>query len=146
MKKMNGFTLVELMIVVAIIGILSAIAIPTYNEYILRGRIPDATNNLMAQRIAMEQYFQDYRQFTTAAAPAPASPCAAVQATRYFTYACGNWAATTYTITATGVGSMANFVYTIDQSATRTTVSLGGGWPQPVQPSTCWAIKKDLSC
>ena len=146
MKKQSGFTLIELMIVVAIIGILSAIAIPTYNEYILRGRIPDAHNNLMAQRVAMEQYFQDYRQYTTPAAPpgVQPSPCAAPAATKFFTYACNTLTATTYTITATGVGSMANFSYTIDQGNNRTTPRVQPGWAGAA--ALCWVTKKDGSC
>ena len=47
MKKQNGFTLIEVMIVVAIIGILSAIAMPSYNEYIRRGHRADARAGLL---------------------------------------------------------------------------------------------------
>lgn len=47
MKKQNGFTLIEVMIVVAIIGILSAIAMPSYNEYIRRGHRAEARAGLL---------------------------------------------------------------------------------------------------
>ena len=55
----KGFTLIELMIVVAIIGILASIAIPQYSDYVKRGKAAEATSNLATLRIKMEQCFQD---------------------------------------------------------------------------------------
>ena len=57
--KRGGFTLIEVMIVVAIVAILSAIAIPSYRNYVIRGKIPEATSNLSGQAVKMEQYFED---------------------------------------------------------------------------------------
>ena len=68
MRREKGFSLVEVMIVVVIIGILAAVAIPNYNDYLMRSKVPEATSRLSDLRVRMEQYFQDNR--TYAAAPA----------------------------------------------------------------------------
>ncbi len=59
---LKGFTLIELMITVVVIGVLSAIAIPSYNEYINRGRRADAQTQLQAAQMWMERFYsQNYR-------------------------------------------------------------------------------------
>lgn len=55
MKKNKGFTLIELMIVVAVIGILSAIAYPSYTEYVMRGHRADARAALLQTQLWMER-------------------------------------------------------------------------------------------
>lgn len=59
MKKMQqGFTLIELMIVVAIIGILAAIAIPAYQDYTIRAQTSEAMSLASGVRTAVSEYFQ----------------------------------------------------------------------------------------
>jgi type IV pilus assembly protein PilE len=140
MKKQLGFTLIELMIVVAIIGILAMIAYPAYSDYLIRGRIPDATSALAAKRVQMEQYFQDNRTYVGAPA------CGADAATsRFFTFSCNPAeTATTFTLAAVGVASMAGFDYTINQANTKTSNITRAGWANT--STSCWIIRKDGSC
>ena len=56
-KLQNGFSLIELVITMAIIGILAAITIPAYNGYITSGKMTEARNNLAALRLAQEEFF-----------------------------------------------------------------------------------------
>lgn len=73
----SGFTLIEIMISMAILGILAAIAIPAYNGYILTAKMSEANNNLAALRLAEEEFFLENNTYfigsTTAATLASAS-------------------------------------------------------------------------
>jgi type IV pilus assembly protein PilE len=144
---LTGFTLIEVMVTVAIIAILASVALPAYSDYIMRGRVADATRALSARRAAMEQYFQDQRSY---AAPAAGSsvvyPCAnpVVVAGGTFTIDCAAGGvvptATAYTITATGGGPANGFVYTVDQNDTQLTTNLPKAWGTP--PATGWVLRK----
>jgi len=59
MKKQQGFTLIELMIVVAIIGILAAIAIPAYQDYTIRAQVSEGLNLSGGAKAAVTEFFQD---------------------------------------------------------------------------------------
>ncbi len=69
-SKQRGFTLIELMIVVAVIGILAAIAIPSYNEYILKSKRKEAIAELLKSEGWMERYYTDNNRFSDAAGSA----------------------------------------------------------------------------
>ncbi|MGH8195981.1 MAG: pilin [Woeseiaceae bacterium] len=66
MKKVQqGFTLIELMIVVAIIGILAAIAIPAYQDYTIRAQVTEGLNLASGSKVAVAEYFQNTGSFPT---------------------------------------------------------------------------------
>lgn len=132
-----GFTLIELMITVAIVGILASIAIPSYNEYILRGKLVEAQSPLSTGRVRFEQWFQDNRTYVDTATPHSACPAN----TSNFTFACSGITATTFTITATGIGGASGFSMTINQLNAKATTSVPTGWTTP-SPNNCWVTRK----
>jgi type IV pilus assembly protein PilE len=151
-KATAGFTLIEIMIVVAIVAILSAIAIPSYRDYIQRGKLVTATNNLQAFQSAMEQYYQDNRTYLSTSASPIASPCGTggvVSATSIsgWTFGCSPApTASTYTITATGTqGLTLNFGYSINQLGQASTTNLPSNWPTP-HTAACFVTKKGMTC
>ena len=121
--------------------LVARIAIPSYSEYVRRGRITEAVSVLAGMRVKMEQYFQDNRTYAGACNPGTVAP--KPDPTTNFDYECVRDAAT-YTITATGRGGLAGFAYSINQSNVRSTVMT----PPSTWPSnpTCWVLKKDGSC
>jgi type IV pilus assembly protein PilE len=148
MKSAKGFTLIEIMIVIALIGILASIAIPYYGDYVTRAKIPDATSNLAAKRVLMEQYFQDNHSYLSGATcPATVAPDSTLS--KYFTFTCSNMNTDTYTITATGKspGTMAGFIYTIDQSNTKTSAIGSPAKSRWISISnTCWITNTGGQC
>jgi type IV pilus assembly protein PilE len=139
MKYAKGFTLIELMIVVTIIAIIAAVAIPAYGDYVVRGKLVDATAQLADGRIKLEQFFQDNRAYDSAGSPCPAS-------TKYFTINCAP-TSSTYTITAasnanTGLGAAGDYTYTIDETNTKKTTKFAG----QASTAACWLMKKGDSC
>jgi type IV pilus assembly protein PilE len=137
MKRSTGFTLVEVLVVVAIVGILSAIAVPQYRDYVTRGKISEATSSLSELRLRAEKFFSDNRSYSTFNATIPNA--------RFFTYACTT-STTAFTCTATGVTAqgMGGFAYTVNESNTRTsTFTSLTGWNNS---TTCWVTKKGETC
>lgn len=135
MKRSVGFTLIELLVVVAIVGIISAIAVPQYSQYVIRGKITEATSSLSELRLRAEKWFADNRTYD--------GMNTTIGNATHFTYGCAT-AAATFTCTATGTGSMTGFVYTINESNTRTTTITGhSGWNNS---ATCWINKKGATC
>jgi type IV pilus assembly protein PilE len=137
MKKKNGFSFIELMVVVVIIGILSSIALPSYRDYVLRSQMTEGISSLGSMRVKMEQFFQDNRTYDGAcvAGTIAAKPTNL----NYFTINCSNLTDETYLITATGLG----FTFTLDETNQRSTSTAPDGW---TTNDTCWVTNKSGTC
>ena len=70
MKKMQGFTLIELMIVIAILGILLAIAIPAYQDYTVRAKVSEGINLAASAKLGVSEYVQSEGTWPTTNAQA----------------------------------------------------------------------------
>lgn len=145
-QSSRGFTLIELMIVVAVVAILTAIAIPAYNSYVTRSKLTEAFSGLSGMSLAMQQYDQDNRSYLAAAGGATTCPVLAPTATKYFSFACSGVTATTYLLTATGTApDLIGVGYTIDQDGSKTTIFPATGWTLP-NPNNCWARDQAGDC
>ncbi len=145
MKQSRGFTLIELMITIAIIGILAGVALPAYNEYARRAKLTEAFTGLADFRVRMEQFYQDNRRYDGAGL----NGCGAIAPiSKYFDFGCAPGAAPsqTYTVTATGKASesLSAFVYTLNDANARATTTVDAGWAGA--GSACWVRRKDGSC
>lgn len=143
----QGFTLIEMLITVAIIGILSAIAVPQYRDYVTRSRLADASAGLTTMRAQMERYYQDNRTYAntgTFVSPCNNSSTSARTFGSFVIGCTGTLNATQFTLEAVGSGQASGFKYTITQQDVRATTAIPTAWG-----STCtskWIMKKGDAC
>jgi type IV pilus assembly protein PilE len=135
MKPQAGFTLIELLITIAIIGILSAVAIPSYGSYVLRTRLTDAYAGLAGVQPLAEQHWSNNNSYTGFGG-LPAN-------TENFTFAVAAATDTAYSVTATGKNAARGFVFSIDQNGQRATTGVPAGW---TLVATCWVNDKSGKC
>ena len=129
----RAFTLIEVMITVALLGIVAAIALPSYNAYLQRSRVPAALDGLNSFYTRMEQRYQDTGSYANAANCGVAEPVVA-----HFTVTCVLAdAGQSFTASATGYGSMVGYTYRINQQGVRVTVAHPKGLPT----GNCWTTK-----
>lgn len=137
MKKMQqGFTLIELMIVVAIIGILAAIALPAYQDYTVRAKVSEVILAASSGKVPVAEFFQ-----TKGVLPNSASVVLTVQTSQYVTGLVWNGTAVTATTTdaaigATGGGGTITMTPT-DAGNGVLNWTCGGTIPKKYRPASC---------
>jgi prepilin-type N-terminal cleavage/methylation domain-containing protein len=140
----NGFTLLELMIVVVIVAILAAIALPNYSDYVKRGKIIEATAGLSDLRQGMEQWFLDNRTYVGYCGSAVG--LARVQPNvKAFTLSCPQENQSDYRLQAGGnaADGMSGFTYTINNTGAKSSTITATGW---TGNANCWAVRKSGDC
>jgi type IV pilus assembly protein PilA len=142
MKKVQqGFTLIELMIVVAIIGILAAVAIPAYQDYTIRAKVSEVLVIASAARTSVAEYYLSTGDMPASTNQAGINDNAAqsdyVSGIAFATSAGG--AELTYTLANLGDAADATtFIYQVNGSANGVSVDCtGGSLPAKYRPANC---------
>lgn len=129
MNRLKGFTLIELMIVIMIIAILAAIALPSYQNYVTKSKIKEAQTNLIALSLSSEQIYQRALSYPIKTYNNSSTP-KLIESTEFttfkpssntFHYEYKSTNGTEYTLTATGNESRVNgCTLTLKSNGTRT--------------------------
>lgn len=138
----RGFTLIEMLVVVAIVGILTAVAVSAYSQYVISSRLPGAFSGLTGLAQSLETYRQDNSTYVGACQPGTAAPLPSADG---FTFSCPTLTASSYVIQAQGVvgTNTAGFTFTLDSQGGQATPTAPAGWPTS---ATCWVRSKSGSC
>lgn len=132
-RRQRGFTLIELMIAVVIVAILTGIAFPSYQRYVLRSHRVEAQALLSEAAARQERYYSQNNAYASTAAAL--NMTSQVNALQYYSLAISNVTDTSYTLTATAQGAQAKdgqcLSLSIDQAGTRSNTGTGTG-------TTCW--------
>ncbi|MDH5326114.1 MAG: prepilin-type N-terminal cleavage/methylation domain-containing protein [Gammaproteobacteria bacterium] len=141
-KHQHGFTLIEIIIVVALISLIVSLGYPSYAWHVKRAKITEATSHLGELQLLSSQHYQDEHSYIKAD-----GTCAvAAPANKHFNFACSG-AAHSFTWTASnkanvGLGLSGDFQFTIDHHGTKTTTSFDGS----VLSKNCWILSPSTSC
>lgn len=137
--KSQGFTLIEIVIALAIIALLTAVAYPSYNQYTERSKLGGAVTTLANLRLEMQQVYLDSRSYLK---EGTTDECAvADQSDDNFTFTCSSDDAKSFSFTATnkaavGLGSAESYTFSIDQAGRQKTLAYAG----ETQDLDCWQV------
>lgn len=136
-RNIQGFSLLELMIVVAIIGLLSTIAYPSYKSYVLRSNRSDALAALERDQVSLERCYAQNYSYNAACTGLPTFPHNSPQ--NYYSIAISNLGVSTYTLTATPIGNQTQDTtcasITLDQANQKNGTDTSGN-----AQTSCWVL------
>lgn len=135
--KNKGFTLIEMLVTLIIVGILTTIALPVYTDHVRRSQATEGVLALSDFRVKLEQHFQDNNTYegacgTSGLAKIPTD-------LKYFTISCEELSKTGYSLKATSK----DFTYLVDELNNKETPSSPNNWKTS---ENCWIVSKDGQC
>lgn len=148
-RRSAGFTLIELMVTVAVLAVLASIAYPSYQSYVRRSQAQEAFGQLADYRVKLEQYYQDFRGYGNAGGTAcangtPAPSWNGFASGTHFSFSCALASGSDnqgYTLTATGIaGAARGNVYTLNHANAKATTRFKD---QAVTGKACWLARGD---
>ena len=134
----GGFTIVEILVVVSIIGLLAAIVYPSYSSYIVKSRVAEATSALADLRYKSERFYQATRSYVKQTKPGGMVCGVPAADTHYFSFNCTG-SATTFTWVASskpgaGMGDEGSYQFSIDEQGNMATLYFAG----KAVDESCW--------
>lgn len=145
----RGFTLIEIVVAVAIIATIAAFAAPSYTHFVVRGKLVEAAAVLPELAARLEKTYLDQRTYSTDGASCDVAMPAGSEA-KYFSYSCAplnngrEYLLTASSRDGVGLGGASDYVYTLHQSGARTTETYAG--QDLSNNNVCWLLGDTSAC
>lgn len=141
--KQKGFTLLEIMVVIAILGIITSIALPSYQGYMISGRLAEAYAGMASAQSRLDQYYLDNRNYGVGADGAACGVADAAAGENFAVTCVMADDGQGYLITATGANSASAFEFTLNSAGIKATTAAESGWSTS---TSCWISNSGGAC